>query len=122
MPRSILSLFLVAALPLGCTGAAFAQSETLVDRQFPVRDGQSLVVNVGAGAVTVETTARREATVVVRGTGANAVEDFEALRFTAVMDGSTLRVRTNPRRGLFGRSRSSSSQFSYTVRVPRRFT
>lgn len=117
MLRSLLLLF--AALTLA--PLASAQSQTLVERTFPVRDGQNLAVDVGSGAVTVETTARGEAEVVVRGTGRNVAADFEALRFTATMDGNTLRVRTQPRSRFGIRTRSSTSSFSYTVRVPRRF-
>lgn len=99
-------------------GPALAQTVTLADLTFPVRDGQQLVVDVGSGSVVVETTASGEAEVVVTGRGRNARADFERLRFTAAVRDGRLDVRTNPRQN---NMRGNQTQFSYTVRIPRRF-
>ena len=107
---------LFAALVLA--GPASAQTVTLADLTFPVRDGQQLVVDVGSGSVVVETTASGEAEVVVTGRGRNARADFERLRFTAAVRDGRLVVRTDPRQA---NMRGNQTQFSYTVRIPRRF-
>ena len=100
------------------TGPTSAQTVTLADLTFPVRDGQQLIVDVGSGSVVVETTARGEAEVVVTGRGRNARADFERLRFTADVRDGRLVVRTDPRSNGM---RGNQTQFSYTVRIPRRF-
>ncbi|HEX8385177.1 MAG TPA: DUF4097 family beta strand repeat-containing protein [Rubricoccaceae bacterium] len=95
------------------------QADVVYTRSFPVREGQALAVEVGSGDVRVETTAAREASVVVTGTGRDARAEFERLRFTAGVQGGLLVVRTYPPRTF--RPRRVDARFVYTVRVPRRF-
>ncbi len=111
-PRLLLAGLLLAVL----APAASAQTR-LFDQTFAVRDGQSLVLNVGSGAVRVETTASNEAQVVVEGRGDDLQGAFRRLRFTAAASGGTLTVRTRPERA----ANRDRAQFSYVVRIPRRF-
>ncbi len=112
LPRFFLAAVLAALL----APAASAQTR-LFDQTFAVRDGQSLILDVGSGAVRVETTASNEAQVVVEGRGDALQAAFRRLRFTAAAIGGTLSVRTRPERA----ANRDRAQFSYVVRVPRRF-
>ena len=113
----MLRLLLFALVAL-VTLLAPARAQTLFSETLAVRDGQQLVVDIGSGSVVVETTASGEAEVVVTGRGRNARADFERLRFTAAVRDGRLDVRTDPRRASM---RGNQTQFSYTVRIPRRF-
>ncbi len=92
--------------------------EVVFRQTFPVRDGQALSVDVGAGSVVVETTASGQAEVSVEGRGENVRAAFERLRFTATQSGGRLTLRTRGRAAM-GRT---EADFVYTVRIPRRFS
>ena len=98
--------------------AGFTRSEVLFNQTFAVRDGGTLAVDLSAASVTVETTAGREATVTVEGTGRDARREFERLRFSAAVSGNRLDVRTRPQ----GRQpRGTQASFAVTLRIPQRF-
>jgi DUF4097 and DUF4098 domain-containing protein YvlB len=99
--------------------ATGVQADVLYNESFPVREGGALSVDLGSGDVRVETTAGREASVVVTGTGRDARAEFERLRFSAAVRDGRLVVRTDPPRT--SRPRRTDAQFVYTVRIPRRF-
>jgi DUF4097 and DUF4098 domain-containing protein YvlB len=87
----------------------------LFEAPFPVRPGDRLIVALSSEDLVVETGADG-AGVTVLGRGADAESAFPRRRFTADYEGGTLRVETNPERGL----RMDGLRASYTVvvRVP----
>ena len=115
---AVLLLAAVSALISPAAAQRGTEREVVFQQSFPVADGGSLVVDVGAGSVRVETTASGRAEVVVEGRGEGVRAAFERLRFEAGVRGNRLTARTRGR-GQMGRTQAD---FVYTIRIPRRFT
>lgn len=94
--------------------------DVLYEREFSVREGDDLIVDLGAENVVVETGRGTRASVRVEGTGRGARDEFERRRFAADYGGGRLHVRTQPQRTGRTWGRSSAS-FTVTIRVPERF-